>query len=64
MVRAWTEYSLVSISEPENENSDMWQAVQVRSPESSKIQSQTGVPSKSVYLKLYNSKLSETGWIG
>ena len=29
-----------------NENSDTWQAVHVRSPESSKILSQTGVLSK------------------
>ena len=64
MVRAWTEDSLVSISEPETKTMTRGNAYNFAHLKCPKSYLGELFQVKSVYLKLDRSKLSETSWTG
>ena len=64
LVRAWTEDSLVSISEPETKTVTRGKPYKFALLNSPKSYLEEVFQVKSVYLKLDSSKLSETGWNG
>ena len=64
LVRAWTEYSLVSISEPETKTVTHGKPYKFTLLNSPKSYLKEVFQVKSVYLRLDSSKLSEAGWTG
>ena len=64
LVREWTEYSLVSILEPETKTVTRGKPYKFALLNSPKSCLEEVFQVKSVYLKLDSSKLSETGWTG
>ena len=64
MVREWTEDSLVSISEPETKTVTHGKPYNFALLNHPKSCIKQVFQVKSVYIKIYSSKLSETGWNG
>ena len=62
MVRAWTEYSLISISEPEMKTVTHGKPYKFALLNSPKSYLEEVFQVKSVYMKLDNSQFSETSW--
>ena len=64
IVRKWTEYSLVSISEPKTKTVTCGKPYKFALLNSLKSCLKEVFQVENVYLKPYSSKLSETGWTG
>jgi hypothetical protein len=64
MVREWTEYSLASISEPETKTVTRGKPYKFALLDHPKSYLKQVFRVKSVYLKIYSSKLHEIGWTG
>ena len=64
LVRVWTKVSLVSILGPKNKTVTRGRPYKFALLNHPKFGLKQVFRAKSVYLKLYSSKLSETGWNG